>query len=59
MTASELAREAGVSRTTIFRIEHKPELSVNYSTAMSLLGALGERLHRTILISDVEGLRVQ
>ena len=58
MSVSELAREAGVSRTTIYRIEHTDK-SVNYSTAMSLLGVLGERLHRTILISDVEGLQVQ
>ena len=58
MSVSELAQVAGVSRTTIYRIEHTDK-SINYSTAMSLLGALGEKLHRNLLISDVDGLRVQ
>ena len=59
MSMSELARASGVSRYTIYRIENKPEHSVNYSTVMSLLGVLGEKLHRNLLISDVDGLRVQ
>jgi len=59
LSASELARASGVSRYTIYRIEHKPEHSINYRSAMSLLRVLGEKLHRTVLISDVDGLNVQ
>ena len=59
MSASELARQAGVSRYTVYRIENKPEHSVNYSTVMSLLKVLGEKLERDIFISDVDGLKVQ
>lgn len=59
MSMTELAQASGVSRYTIYRIENKPEHSVNYSTAMSLLGALGKKLERDIFISDVDGLKVQ
>lgn len=59
MSMTALARASGVSRYTIYRIENKPEHSVNYSTVMSLLEALGKKLGRDIFISDVDGLKVQ
>ncbi len=58
MSARQLEQASGVGIRTIFRAEAGRQ-SINYSTAMKLLTALGEKLGRTIFISEVDDLRVQ
>lgn len=57
LTAEDLARLAGVSLSTVVRVE-RGRPPVTRLTAGKVLHALSERIGRTLTVEDVEGLQL-